>query len=88
MSWYSPRGSYRPTRARTSTASPSFGRNFTAEFRWRHIAQRTWAWLSLSVKYQCPEAGAAKFDNSASSHNRGMPDSSSSRTSLLSRETV
>ena len=43
---------------------------------------------SLSEKYQWPEAGAAKFESSPSSHSSGRPDSSSSRTSLLRRETL
>ena len=59
-----------------------------AVFRCRHMAQRTCAPLSFSEKYQWPEAGAAKFESSPSSHSSGRPDSSSSRTSLLRRETV
>src|SRR5262245_32103355 len=66
---------------------PSFGRNLSSEFRCRHIAQRTCAWESLREKYQWPEAGAAKFEISPSSHSSGMPDSSSRRTSLLRRDT-
>ena len=45
---------------------PSFGRKPTARLRVRNIAQRICASRSLSVKYQCPEAGRAKFDISPS----------------------
>ena len=61
-------------------ACPPCGGNRSRVFRWRNIAQRTCASRSLSEKYQWPEAGAAKFESSPSSHSiRPGRDSSSSR---------
>ena len=88
MSWYSPRGSYSPMRARTSTFWPSRAVNAHSIFRCRNMAQRTCAAASFSEKYQCPELGREKLEISASSHRLPKPRSSSIRTSRLSRETL
>src|SRR5262249_6750675 len=53
----------------------------------RNIAQRSCASRSFSEKYQCPEEGAEKFDNSPSTHTTPSPRSRSMRTSRFRRET-
>src|SRR3984957_16940186 len=75
-------------RPRASTCCPAFGVKPSAEFLSRNIAHRTWASRSLSEKYQCPDEGCEKFDNSPSTHTTPSPRSRSTRTSRLRRETV
>ena len=88
MSWYSPRGSYSPIRALTSTFWPSRAVNAQTLLRSRNMQQRTCAVASFREKYQCPELGRAKLEISPSSQRLPKPRSSVSRTSRLSRETV
>ena len=75
-------------RARTNTCLPFAGRTLTNWLRFLNIAHLTCAASSLSEKYQCPEAGRAKFESSASIHNKGKPVSNTVRTSRFKRETV
>ena len=88
MSWYSPRASYTLMRPRTSSWEPARGVNPTSMFFMRNIAQRSCASLSLSEKYQCPDAGWEKFDSSPSTHTTPSPRSRSTRTSRVRRVTL
>ena len=88
MSWKSPRPSYNDTRARIRICIPSAGFRRRPKLRFRNMAQRTWAAGSLRVKYQCPERGRDRFDNSPSTHSNGNAPSRMDLASRLRRETV
>src|ERR1700739_1907990 len=75
-------------RPRASTCWPALGGNPREAFLRRNIAQRNCASRSLREKYQCPDEGWEKFDNSPSTHTIPSPRSRSMRTSLFRRETV
>ena len=52
------------------------------------MAQRTWADMSLSEKYQWPELGIARLESSPVSHTSPRSCSRIMRTALLRRVTV
>src|SRR5581483_10040666 len=75
-------------RPRARTCCPALGVNPSEAFFRRNIAQRNWASRSFKEKYQWPEDGAEKFDNSPSTQTTPSPFSRRMRTSRFRRETV
>lgn len=62
---------------------PCCGLKRTRRLRLTNMAQRIWEFLSFRVKYQCPEAGVARFEISPSTSTEGKLVSSRERARRL-----
>ena len=74
--------------ASNQNSLPLAGVKLILELRFRNMAVRSWPASSLSVKYQCPDAGREKLEISPSTNTAGNCPSSSDFAARLSSLTL